>query len=130
MALAATGARQIPAPVCAFAVVIRGNGERRSTAAGNEKHLGSGGMSFGFGGRRHTFLATGKSSTTVRKPRESECAGGVHHASANNGQQGLGLADLVRIDFKNVLRDDNEVGQLAGFYRTLVLLTVSGERRI
>jgi hypothetical protein len=37
--LAATGANEISAPTAPLLVVVFGNGETRSTAAGNQKHL-------------------------------------------------------------------------------------------
>src|SRR4029077_13493390 len=42
----------------------------------------------------------------------------VHHLTADHGRHHFGLADPVRIDLKNILRDDDQVRELARFNRT------------
>src|SRR5204862_6031098 len=54
----------------------------------------------------------------------------INHSSPNHGQQDFSLSDLERIDIENVLRNHNQVSQLAWFERAFGLFTTAGERGI
>src|SRR5215475_2263694 len=57
----------------------------------------------------------------------------IDQSTANDGGDHFGRSNLMRIDVKNVLRNDNQVGELAHFQRTFGFLAASrkgGTKRV
>src|ERR1051326_4776557 len=48
----------------------------------------------------------------------SVCGRFIDYTPANDGGQYFGLRDAMRIDFKDVLRNDDQIGELAWLYRS------------
>src|SRR5207248_7501591 len=53
----------------------------------------------------------------------------IDHTPAHNGSEHFGRSNLMRIDVKNVLRNDNQVSGFARFERTFGPFPASGVRR-
>src|ERR1700676_2851051 len=73
--------------------------------------------------------ATQKSSkrrVIVRSPRFSLHWRLIDYTPANNSRQDFGFANAMRVDFEDILRDDNEIGKFASLDRTFRLFTPSG----
>jgi hypothetical protein len=50
----------------------------------------------------------------------------IDYTPANNSRQDFGFANAMRVDFEDIVGDDDEIGKLSGFDRTFRLFTPSG----
>lgn len=107
--LAAIGTDQITAPTGATPVIVRSNGEAQATTARHQKHAN---LFWVF--RRYV---SGHSLL-------------VNDASRDDSHYHFRVDQVMRIDLKNVLREDDQIGQLSRFERTFGFLPMSGERGI